>query len=321
MDYSDPNSWFIAPTSGRSADAPDVFVIAPTFVFDPARPVYVDIADPEYLDGNEEFASIAVHPVFDGLDVNVWLPKYRQVNGGHLGSVPDPMTLFWDDGPQPVAQDVFDAFSFFLLNRSDAPFVIFSHSQGSILNVYLLAGLLPMLPEQTRAQLGVDYLIGWGLTDAVLNKTAYPASTSPTDTGTIVSWNTATPSEVAGKYRATWGDASTRAVNPITFDTREEYVPASKNGRSVLRYFDEKENRVQPGVTGARLVRPTASGGVFAGQVVALDLDEHSFRSESSITEQDASQLGYTHHWDISLFADSIRANLQTRLGITPAVP
>ncbi|MDR1238341.1 MAG: DUF3089 domain-containing protein, partial [Propionibacteriaceae bacterium] len=214
MDYSDPNSWFIAPASDRLADAPDVFVITPTFIFDPAKPVYVDISDPEYLAGNEEFAAIAVKPVFDGLAVNVWMPKYRQVNGGHLGSVPDPMKLFWDDGPQPAAQDVFDAFSFFLLNRTDKPFVIFSHSQGSIMNSCLLAGLLPMLPAETQAQMGVDYLIGWGLTDSILATTSYPASTSPTDTGTIVSWNTATPSEVASKYRATWGDETTRAVNP-----------------------------------------------------------------------------------------------------------
>ncbi|MCL1838913.1 MAG: DUF3089 domain-containing protein [Propionibacteriaceae bacterium] len=317
MDYSNPNLWFLSPSADRLDDAPDVFVIAPTFVFDADKPVYVDTQDREYLDGNAEFNEIAVAPIFADLAVNVWMPKYRQVNGGHFQTRNDPMTFFWDQQPQPVLQDIFAAFTHFLCNRTSAPFIIFSHSQGSILNGFLLGYYLPGCQAATQRSLGVDFLIGWGLNDTILSQTSYSASTSPTDTGTIVSWNTATKSEVAGSYRQTWGDASTRAVNPITFDTRTEYVPPQPNQRSLLRHYDESELRTHHGLTGARLVTPSQEGGIFAGVVVEVDIDEHEFRSDDTIASQDAAGLGYTHHWDISLFVDSIRMNLMSRLGIS----
>ncbi|MDR1712468.1 MAG: DUF3089 domain-containing protein [Propionibacteriaceae bacterium] len=314
MDYSIPENWYLHPERPIPG-APDVFVITPTFVFDPGKPTYLRPDDPEYLAGNEEFATIAVRPVFDTLAVNVWMPKYHQVNGAHLVGADDPMSIFFNGGPTPVTADIFNAFTH-LTSFGDSPIIVFSHSQGSILNGYLLTVLLPELPETTQTRLAADYLIGWGLNDTILERTRYRASTSPTDTGTIISWNTATCSEVATKHRATWGDASTRAVNPITFDTTSEPISAAENGRSLLCYHDDPTPRLTAGLTGARLLRPSDEGGLFAGQVVLVDVDERTFRDEESICGQDKTNLGYTHHWDISLFVDTINHNLRQRLGI-----
>lgn len=319
LDYADPRHWF-RTSDGASRGAADVFVLAPTVVFDPAKPVYDAVDDPDFLAGLAEFDQIAVSPVFDGLDLNLHYPAYRQVNGGRLLDVPDPMGRFWDPqtGPGPAVRDVFNAFGHFLAQRDpEAPFVLFSHSQGSILASALLTRFIPaFLDARERSRLAVAYLIGWGLTEGLLSRTGYPASTSPTDRGAIVSWNTATASEVASAERATWGDATTRAVNPITFDTTTEHVPAARNPFSVLRHSDEPAARRLPHLTGARLVVPASEGGRFKGQVVEVDLDEHSFRSEAEIAAQDASSLGYTHHWDISLFAGALRENLRQRLGV-----
>jgi len=294
----------------------DVFVLAPTAVFDPAKPVYVGKDDPALLAGLDEFAAVAVRPVFDGLPVAVHSPAYRQVNGACL-SVADPATLFWDDGPTPVSGDVFAQFAGFLAERDpERPYVLFGHSQGSILAALLVTAFLP--EAATKAQrdaMAACYLAGWGLNDDILARSPYPASTSPTDTGTIISWNTATASEVAGAVRSTWGDASTRAVNPITFDETTGYVPAARNGFSVLRSTGEAQARRHDHLTGARLVRPSDEGGPFGGQVVVVDIDEHDFRSAEEIAGQDAVHLGYTHHWDISLFAGSVRENVVRRLG------
>ncbi|MDR1851130.1 MAG: DUF3089 domain-containing protein [Propionibacteriaceae bacterium] len=312
LDYEKQENW----VSQGGEGVIDVFAIAPTFVFDPDKPVYTPIDDPEYVAGMQEFADIAINPVFDGLDVNIWYPKYRQVNGAHL-LIADPVTRFFDGRPQLVLQDVFNAFEWFMAHRDPRRrFVIYSHSQGSIIQGFMLTQFLPVyLPKEQQALFGAGYLIGWGLNSAIADHTPFPPSISPTDTGTIISWNTCTRSEL-GKVRATWGDATTVAVNPITFDRTEDCIPADDNGQSVLGYFDEPTPRVQEHLTGARLVVPAELGGVFPGQLVLVDIDEHSFRDEASIAGQDESMLGYTHHWDISLFAGSIRANFVKRFGL-----
>ena len=293
----------------------DVFVLAPTAVFDPAKPVYVGKDDPALLAGMDEFAAVAVRPVFDGLPVAVHMPAYRQANGAHFG-VAEPSKLFWNDGPTPVSSDVFAEFAAFLTGRDPSlPYVLFSHSQGSILAALLMTVFLPELATAAqRDAMAACYLVGWGLNDEILARSPYPASTSPTDTGTIISWNTATASEVRGTVRSTWGDASTRAVNPVTFDETTEHVPATRNGFSLLRATGEAEAQRHEHLTGARVLRPSDEGGPFGGQVVLVDIDEHSFRSAEEIAEQDAATLGYTHHWDISLFAGAIRENVVQRL-------
>ncbi|MDR1767908.1 MAG: DUF3089 domain-containing protein [Propionibacteriaceae bacterium] len=323
LDYSDPRNWFLAPGERRLDGVPDVFVIAPTVCFDESGPVYVDPDDPAFHAGLAEFAEIAVHPVFDDLAVNVWMPKYRMVNGARFDAKgPDATLLFLDPddgGLQAPLLDAFAAFAQFIGQRNaDQWYVLWSHSQGSIVNGYLTTAFMPnALGPAELSRMGANYLIGWGLNQAILANSPYPASTSPTDTGTIISWNTATRCEVAAKTRATWGDATTTAVNPLTFDQTTRAVAADANPGGVLRYFEAgplREVRV-----GARLVRPSDEGGPFPGLVVEVDLDEHAFRDEASIAGQDAAALGYTHHWDISLFSESLKANLRARLGIAPA--
>jgi len=313
LSYDDRENWTLFEESPEKPY--DVFIIPPTVIFDATEPQYVDIKDERYLQGVAEFQSVAVDPVFRDTPYNLYMPKYRQLNPGTLTSG-DKLRKFWQDvqntGLLPI-RDILNAFDYYMKHINNGrPFVLFSHSQGSVTNAAVLTLYIPRYMTKAQQDLLIaSYLVGIGLTDLILQNTIYPPSTSPTDTGTILSWNTATKSEVAGKYRITWGDRTTRAVNPLTFTTDRAHVKAGQNPGSYLRYFGSDKLLEKAHLTGAKIVKSPHSNG----DIVLVDIRETDFLTKEQIASEDAFDLGYTHHWDISLFAESVRENLIKRAG------
>ncbi|MDR1831122.1 MAG: DUF3089 domain-containing protein [Fusobacteriaceae bacterium] len=311
LSYDDRENWSLFEHSPTKPY--DAFIIPPTMIFDAEKPRYIDIKDEIYLSGVAEFKSVAVDTVFKDTPFNLYMPKYRQLNPGTLTDEAK-LRQFWqdiqNDGLLPI-RDVLNAFDYYLKNVNHGrPFVIFSHSQGSVTNAAILALYLPRyVTKAQQRQLIASYLVGIGLTDLVLQSTIYQASTSPTDVNTIVSWNTATKSEVQNKYRITWGDKTTRAVNPLTFTSDRAYVEAARNPMSFLRWFESDKLVGKAGLTGAQIVKSPLS----SGDVVLVDIGEADFLTPEQIASEDDYDLGYTHHWDISLFAESVRENLILR--------
>jgi hypothetical protein len=313
LDYGDINNWFILPS--RKTSNIDVFLIYPTIVFDEEKPDFISADDPALRENVENWVKDNVSPVFAGLNVNFYMPKYRQMNGKALGGGAANVAQKVNSVPKA---DVFNAFDFYLKHMNNFhDYIVFSHSQGSMLNGALMSEFASKYesPDVQKLML-CSYIIGYGLDDKILTASPYKPSTAPDDLNTLVSWNTATRSEVtSGKIRGIWGDETTVAVNPITFMAGGDAVPAGQNGFSLLQYFDDLVPiHVAGGLTGAQVVRPSETGRGFGGQVVLVDIDEHSFLTGGTIEFLDNFGLGYSHKWDIPLFAGSLRNNIIHRL-------
>jgi hypothetical protein len=312
MNYAEDRNWMRRDT--KEGATIDVFVIEPTAIFDQQKTLFVDPYDDALETARKLFDAASVDSIFEGLPVNIYVPRYRQANGDYILNLEKQGAIFWNDktGPTIPAQDIFNAFAYYLQKYNNGnQVVLVSHSQGSVIGKYLVTEFIPraLSAEQQKA-VKLYYMFGFGLTDEILAKSPYPASTSPLDTGTIISWNTATPAEVKGKLRATWGDATTHAVNPITFDTRTDHVPASDNPESVWNLGAKvSDTKKIPHMTGAQLVKDSAGGWV-----VQLDFEAEQYLTDEQIAAQDAYNIGYTHRNDASLFAETIRANFIQRM-------
>ncbi|MDR0639831.1 MAG: DUF3089 domain-containing protein [Spirochaetaceae bacterium] len=314
LDYRDRNNWFILPT--RKTSDIDVFLIYPTVVLDSEKPDFVPADDAAMRELVERWVKDNVSPVFAGLNVNIYMPKYRQLNG-KVFSTAELDTILQQIEGTPKA-DIFNAFDFYLKNMNNFHrYIMFSHSQGSSMNGLLMSEFASRYESPDVQKLMVcSYLIGYALNDEILNASPYKPSLRADDINTLVSWNTATKSEVeSDKVRFIWGDETTVAVNPITFMANGDAVPASRNGVSIMEYFGDLTSvQVDGGLTGAQVVRPSDRGGVFGGQLVLIDLDEKSFFSDEMIAYIDSLRLGYAHQWDIMLFVETLRNNIIRRL-------
>jgi hypothetical protein len=318
LDYSDRNNWFILPD--RKTSDIDVFVIYPTIILDSEKPDFVPADDAALREGVERWVKDNVAPVFAGLNVNVYMPKYRQLNGKVFGSS-ERETILRQIKSIPQS-DIFNAFDFYLKNMNNFHrYIMFSHSQGSLLNGILMSEFARAYESpDVQKLMQCSYMIGYALNDEFLKSSPYKPSSAPDDLNTLVSWNTATKSEATGdKIRLIWGDETTVAVNPITFMSNGEAVPAARNGVSIMPYFNDLVPvQVDGGLTGAQALRPSDIGGAFGGQIVLIDLDEKSFLSSNDIAFIDGIHLGYSHQWDITLFAGSLRNNVIHRLNLKP---
>jgi hypothetical protein len=316
LDYSDRNNWFILPN--RKTSNIDVFLIYPTVILDSGKPDFVPPDDADLREKVERWVKDSVSPVFGGLNVNIYMPKYRQLNGKIFGEAEQ------EDIAQRIRStpktDIFNAFDFYLKNMNHFnKYIMFSHSQGSVLNGLLMSEFASLYesPEVQKLML-CSYIIGYALDEGFLSISPYKASRTADDLNTLVSWNTATKSEVASdKIRFIWGDETAVAVNPITFMANGDTVPASRNGVSIMDYFGDLTSvQVNGGLTGAQVVRPSDRGGAFRGQVVLIDLEESSFLTSEDIAFMDNVRLGYSHQWDIQLFTGTLRNNIIQRLGL-----
>jgi hypothetical protein len=248
------------------------------------------------------------------------MPKYRQLNGKIFGEA-ERDTIAQLIRGMPKA-DIFNAFDFYLKNMNHFnKYIMFSHSQGSVLNGLLMSEFASRYESpDVQKLMSYSYMIGYALDNEVLSISPYKPSLTSDDLNTLVSWNTATRSEVVSdKIRVIWGSETAVAVNPITFFANGDAVPAGRNGVSILDYFgDITPVQINGGLTGAQVVRPRDMGGAFGGQLVLIDLDESSFLSTEDIEYMDAMKLGYSHIWDISLFAGLCGTILYNDWGLLP---
>ncbi|MDR1470664.1 MAG: DUF3089 domain-containing protein [Spirochaetaceae bacterium] len=316
LDYRDRNNWFILPS--RKTSNIDVFLIYPTLILDDEKPDFIPADDADLREKAELWVADTVSPVFAGLNVNIYMPKYRQLNGKAFGKSDRDTLLQWIKSIPKT--DIYNAFDFYLKNMNNFhQYIMFSHSQGSLLNGVLMSEFASRYesPDVQKLML-CSYMIGYALGDEFLSASPYKPSQTADDLNTLVSWNTATKSEVAGdKIRMIWGDETAVAVNPITFMANGDAVPAARNGVSIMNYFgDLTAVQVDRGLTGAQVVRPRDRGGAFGGQLVLIDLDETSFLSPGAIAYLDSIRLGFSHTWDITLFAGALRNNIIQRLNL-----
>jgi len=204
-------------TAVASAAAPvDVFFIHPTTYggSDWNAPVS------ELTQETDRLESVSKASVFNGCCA-VYAPRYRQANA--MAFVADNENTL---GAADIAYgDVRRAFEHFLAHYSgDRPFIIASHSQGSVMAARLLREEVVGRPLQRR--LVAAYVIGGRV--AVGEIPGLPVCGAPDQTGCLVGWNTRSDTFVRGPLDFPPG-APRVCVNPLSWRTDGAAAKAELN--------------------------------------------------------------------------------------------
>lgn len=163
----------------------------------------------------------------------VYAPRYRQAS---------LMLLVRDSTGQGPALDVaygdvLNAFEYFLEHYNKGrPFIIASHSQGSILGMRLLQERIAGTPLQKR--MVAAYLVG-SLLPADIEKKGIPICATPEETGCAINWNSVARGASDERRRETaaiWLDGKWQhiggrrvvCVNPLNW-LKDGDAPASSN--------------------------------------------------------------------------------------------
>lgn len=233
-DYADPTAWTARP---EKQDAADAVPVGHTGIDQTRAPVAVFYVHPTTFLGSawngpvddaalnaetDALATLIQASAFNGCCA-VYGPRYRQAQG----------YAFLRPGPDGEAAidlayaDVLAAFRHFLeYDAKGRPFVLASHSQGSVLAGRLLAREIAGTALAER--LVAAYLIG-----APLEPSAVPVCDAPDATGCVVSWNARGPRFPGSVFD--FHEAGERpCVNPLTWRADETPAGAERNHGAVF---------------------------------------------------------------------------------------
>ncbi len=319
-DYSQPAAWAAWPHRPSDADAvapgladaalpeqekADVFFIHPT----------------TYLSGSAENARFdeAGSPgtrlsrgvlrfqasVFNAC-CHIYAPRYRQAN---------LRAFFSRDEAQSEAAfelayaDVQRAFDYYLAHENHGrPFIIASHSQGSLHAMRLLQERIAGKPAQQL--LVAAYVIGHEV-PLEIEASGIPVCRSATQTGCLIDWNTEKEGSddsrrrhsgliwLAGRYQP-MGERASVCVNPLTW-TLGGAASAELNLGALPGVRPESPlEPPQPGLTGAR-----CDGGALRIDIPLAR--RHGFADALTL-------MGSYHVFDYNVFYSNIRVNARARI-------
>jgi Protein of unknown function (DUF3089) len=316
-DYSSPATWAawpgrpsdaVVPPQGLSAIDPaaakaDVFFIHPTTYLANQKWNAAYDEPGRALTGVDNGVLGDQASVFNGC-CRIYAPRYRQATFiAFIHDTPDGR------GAIDIAyKDVERAFDYYIAHENHGrPFIIASHSQGSLHALRLLQDRIIGTPLQKR--LVAAYVIG-GFVPVEIEKLGLPICDSATQTGCVVDWNSVSERGAAarrngasfiwldGRYQPSAGRAvvcvdplSWRANGTSPASANPAALPPSRAGRQAL----------VPGVTGAAC----QSGGMLVVDIVA---------GERMRFFDPLSVLGIYHDLDYNLFYGSLRQNAVDRV-------
>jgi hypothetical protein len=235
----------------------------------------------------------------------IFAPHYRQAALAaffHRDAANDSTALSLAYG------DVLKAFDYYIAHENhDRPFIVASHSQGSLHALRLLQERVAGTPLQQR--LVAAYVVGY-FVPRDITQTGLPLCEAATQTGCIISWNTVKPAAAESESRAThlvWldgryqrlGNQRIVCTNPLTW-TIGTHAPANLNLGAL------------PGVPpskGLLSVVPALTGADCVNDVLTVDIPlrlRHGFADLLTV-------FGSYHIYDYSLFYANIRANAVQR--------
>jgi len=221
-DYSKSEHWLSIPASVDKEV--DVFYIYPTVwqKVDEDEPNICDIDNPSMLNGSKTVFGVQA-TAFETVG-NIYAPYYRQADGAYTLSLPSLEEQDKFIGGIPKS-DVFAAFDYYIKHYNNGrPFIIASHSQGSVIARFLLSEYMKENPD-VYSKMIAAYVIGFSVTDEYLAKNPHlKFAEGPDDTGAIISYNTEAPT-VEGNNPLVFPGAI--SINPITW-TREETLATAK---------------------------------------------------------------------------------------------
>ena len=230
VDYSDENNWMRQPEATKDVD---VFFVYPTEYEDYSEgaPLFADINEPA-MRIPAESAYLKNATAFEE-SANVYAPYYRQCNNKYMSTMSvDKRAATLQTVPQT---DIFAALDYFFENLNNGrPFILASHSQGSIIMTFVLAEYMKKHPEYYKRMIAA-YVIGYSITEDYLKANPHlKFDEGADDTGVIISYNTEGP----GNGNSTVVLPGAISINPINWTRDETYASAEENLGS--RIFNEK---------------------------------------------------------------------------------
>lgn len=221
VDYSDEDNWMHQPEATKDIDC---FYVYPTEYVDDSEgaPIFADINEPEmrlpamrtYLVQGTAFEEVA----------NVYAPFYRQCNMAALAKMSmEEREAAFTSVPKT---DVFAALDYYFEHLNGGrPFILAGHSQGSIMQSFVLAEYMKAHPEYLKRMIAA-YVIGFSITEDYLKENPHlKFAEGADDTGVIISYNT----EAAGNTDNIVVRPGAISINPINWKRDETYASAEES--------------------------------------------------------------------------------------------
>jgi hypothetical protein len=316
-DYADPQVWAAWPGRPSGADVvPDgANVAAPR----PGANVDVFFLHPTtYLSGvvgNARFdepgiPSVAIDSIvlrFQASAFNaccrVFAPRYRQA----------ALAAFFRHGADSEVaidfaySDVRRAFDYYLAHENGGrPFIIASHSQGSLHAMRLLQERVVGTP--LHRQLVAAYVVGSSLPEEI-ERIGLPICRDALQTGCAINWASVRRGETGRPHRAlVWldghyqaaGDRAIVCVNPLSWTQNGAALAAANLGALPRAWSHQPMPRAIPGLTGA----------VCEAGLLGVDLPPQARSGFSDLL----TLFGSYHDFDYHLFYANIRRNALDRV-------
>lgn len=248
-DYSQPESWASRPDI--ISHPADVFYVYPT-VYSEEKPLNMDIMKRPDLRSKVQGLLVAQAGVYSK-SANLFAPYYRQTSFVALNPEED---MYRNKYFRIGADDVAAAFNYYLKHLNQGrPFILASHSQGSLVMIDLMRNKLgdPKLQKKLIAA----YLIGYSVLPMDFKE--YPwmkPATSADDTGVVISYNTQAPGATGSPVLV----EGAFCINPLNWKT--DSTPAGKMMNKGAVFFDDFTGTLikeVPHYTGARINTETGA--------------------------------------------------------------
>jgi len=222
-DYSDKNNWLRQPEITKDVDC---FYVYPTEYSDDSEgaSTFADINDKSLRELWEDVYQMQA-TVYEG-SANVFAPYYRQVNMAAAAKLSrEELNAAFASTPK---EDVFAALDYYFENLNDGrPFILASHSQGSIMQSFVLAEYMKNHPEYLKRMIAA-YVIGYSITEDYLKQNPHlKFAEGADDTGVIISYNTEGPANEGKENIVVLPGAI--SINPLNWKRDETYASAEEN--------------------------------------------------------------------------------------------
>jgi len=253
-DYSNPDYWAAHPWKWDPSDSipiplknepqdsvVDVFFLHPTTFTKPKWKASNAAIDDDYMSARTDYTTILYQASAFNQHARIFAPRYRQA---HIRNFLIKDTSTAQQAFATAYDDIATAFKYYLQHWNNGrPFIIASHSQGSMLAERLIKEFIENKPLQK--QLVAAYIVGWSIPKDLFS--SIPVCIDPTQTGCICGWRTLkrwfVPFYLKNENGNSW------VTNPLSWTTNENYVPRKYNKGSVLFNF----NRIYKHTTGAQI--------------------------------------------------------------------
>ena len=316
-DYNNPNAWAAYPgRPGAAAELPPGVAVVQrddvaVFFVHPTTYLATSIDNAPYDAEGEtrrrlDEGVLKFQASIFNFAAHLYVPRYRQAS---LVAITRNDAAAYATA-ELAYQDVQRAFDAFLKTEPERPFILASHSQGSIHGLRLLQQKIAGTPLQKR--LVVAYLAGVALPVSIETQ-GLPLCHDRNQTGCLTAWNSVRSGHNDERRRqdaVIWLDGHYQSIagrpltcfNPLTA-TLDAAAPASANVGAI---YNEGRNQPLPAPVAGRIAATCEDG--LLGVEVPLAL-RHKFSDILTIT-------GIYHDFDFGLFYVNVRQDALHRIDV-----